>query len=121
MFEHRSHRLLSRRAFLRRQAFYAAVSLGIVGGSLLVGMLGYHSLEGMPWIDAFVNAAMLLGGMGPVGELHTYGGKLFAGFYALYCGVVLLLSLGVFFAPVVHRLIHRFHLELDDEDHPSKE
>lgn len=123
MFEHRSHRLLSRRDFLRRQAFYAAVSLGIVGGSLLVGMLGYHGFEGMPWIDAFVNAAMLLGGMGPVGELHTYGGKLFAGCYALYCGVVLLLSLGVFFAPVVHRLIHRFHLELDEQEqaHGSKE
>ena len=121
MFEHRSHRLLSRRAFLRRQALFAAISLGIVGGSLLVGMLGYHQFEGMAWIDAFVNAAMLLGGMGPVGELHTFGGKLFAGCYALYCGVVLLLSLGVFFAPVVHRLIHRFHLDLDDEDQKAKE
>ena len=116
MFEHRSHRLLPRPAFLRRQAHYAAVALGIIGGSLLVGMLGYRELEGMAWIDAFVNAAMLLGGMGPVGELHTYAGKLFAGVYALYCGVVLLLSLGVLFAPVIHRLIHRFHLELGEQE-----
>ncbi len=116
MFEHRRHRLLSRPAFLRRQAQYAAVALGIVGGSLVIGMLGYHALEGMAWIDAFVNAAMLLGGMGPVGELHTEAGKLFAGFYALYCGVVLLVSLGVLFAPVIHRLMHRFHLELESED-----
>ncbi len=116
MFEHRRQGLLSRAAFLRRQAKYAGVALGIVGGSLVIGMLGYHGLEGMAWIDAFVNAAMLLGGMGPVGELHTEAGKLFAGFYALYCGVVLLLSLGVLFAPAIHRLIHRFHLELDSED-----
>ncbi len=116
MFEHRSHRLLPRPEFLRRQAHYAAVALGIVGGSLVIGMLGYHQFEGMPWIDAFVNAAMLLGGMGPVGELHTFAGKLFAGFYALYCGVVLLLSLGVLFAPMIHRLMHRFHLELESAD-----
>ncbi len=116
MFEHRSRQLLSRPAFLRRQAHYAVLALGIIGASLLVGMLGYHELEGLAWIDAFVNAAMLLGGMGPIGELHTDAGKFFAGFYALYCGVVLLLSLGVLFAPVIHRLLHRFHLELEEQD-----
>jgi hypothetical protein len=116
MFEHRSHALISRREFLRREALYAAIALGIVGGSLAIGMLGYREFEGMAWIDAFVNAAMLLGGMGPLGELHTNAGKLFAGFYALYCGVVLLLSLGVLAAPVVHRLIHRFHLEIDQDE-----
>ena len=116
MFEHRSHPLLSRSEFLRRQAKYATVALGIVGGSLLIGVLGYHGFEGMAWIDAFVNAAMLLGGMGPVGELYTVAGKLFAGFYAIYCGVVLLLSMGVLVAPVIHRLIHSFHLELESED-----
>ena len=115
MFEHRRSPLLPRAEFLRRQTTYAAVSLAIVLGSLAAGMLGYRLLEGMPWIDAFVNAAMLLGGMGPVAELHTAGGKLFAGLYALYCGVVLLLSLAVLFAPVLHRLIHRFHLEMEED------
>jgi len=116
MFESRRRPLLTRAQFVRRQLQYGVVSLAIVAGSLTIGILGYHYLEGLAWVDAFVNAAMLLGGMGPVGELHTTAGKLFAGVYALYCGVVLLLSLAVLFAPVVHRLIHRFHLELDEED-----
>jgi sterol desaturase/sphingolipid hydroxylase (fatty acid hydroxylase superfamily) len=120
MLEHQQDELLSRRAFLRRQAVYTTVALGIVLGSLLVGMLGYHGLEGMPWIDAFLNAAMLLGGMGQVGELRTAAGKIFAGAYALYCGVVLLVVLGVLFTPLIHRFLHRFHLELDDGDKPKR-
>jgi sterol desaturase/sphingolipid hydroxylase (fatty acid hydroxylase superfamily) len=120
MLEHRQDELLSRRAFLRRQAVYTAVAFGIVLGSLLAGMVGYHGLEGMSWIDAFLNAAMLLGGMGQVGELHTAAGKIFAGAYALYCGVVLLVVLGVLFTPLIHRFLHRFHLELDDGDKPRR-
>jgi hypothetical protein len=77
-------------------------------------MAGYHYLEGLPWIDAFVNAAMILSGMGPVSPLQTFGGKLFAGLYALYSGLIVIVAAGVLFAPVVHRMLHRFHLEAED-------
>jgi len=79
---------------------------------LLVGVLGYRAFEGMAWIDAFLNAAMLLGGMGPVPpELHTQSGKVFAGLFALYSGLVVLAAASILIAPVFHRIIHRFHLE----------
>ena len=74
-------------------------------------MLGYHLAEGMDWVDSFVNAAMILSGMGPIGELKSTGGKVFAGCYALYSGLVLVLASGVVLAPVVHRMLHRFHVE----------
>ena len=111
MFEHRSDPLLPRRLFLGRLARSAAVGAGLIAGSLLIGMLGYHLLEGFSWLDAFVNAAMLLGGMGPVDPVHSEGGKLFAGLYALYCGFAVLAIAGIIFAPIVHRFLHRFHLE----------
>ncbi len=76
-------------------------------------MVGYRQFEGMPWIDAFLNAAMLMGGMGPIGELHTFSGKLFAGLYALYCGLLLLVAVGIMMAPVIHRFLHRFHIEAE--------
>ena len=79
--------------------------------SLLVGMAGYGYCERLPWLDAFLNAAMLLGGMGPVEDPQTAGGKLFAGLYALYAGVVFLVSTAIILAPVVHRLLHKFHWE----------
>jgi hypothetical protein len=79
--------------------------------SLLIGMAGYMHYEQLAWRDAFLNAAMLLGGMGPVESPHTAGGKLFAGVYALYAGLVFLVATGVVFAPVVHRLLHKFHWE----------
>ena len=75
-------------------------------------MLGYRVFEGMDWIDAFVNAAMILGGMGPVGDsLKTYPGKLFAGVYALYCGLIVIISMSILIAPIFHRFLHLFHLE----------
>jgi hypothetical protein len=113
MFEHRNQTLISRRAFYRRLAGYGIVSLGFITFSLAVGILGYRLIEGMSWIDAFVNAAMILGGMGPVGELHTNAGKLFAGFYALYSGLVAIISIGFLAAPIFHRFLHRFHMEVD--------
>jgi hypothetical protein len=114
MFEHRTQPLLTPRQFLIRQLIYLAVALLIIGGSLFLGMLGYHFLEHLTWIDSLVNAAMLLGGMGPVNELHTYSGKLFASFYALYSGIIFLVVVGVIFAPIYHRFLHRFHLEMED-------
>jgi hypothetical protein len=102
---------LSRRAFaLRLGGSFCAASV-LVGVSLLGGMLGYRFLEGLSWIDAFANAAMLLSGMGPLDPPKMWGGKLFAGLYALYSGLAVILAAGILFAPIVHRMLHRFHLE----------
>jgi hypothetical protein len=114
MFEHRRERLLPRPLFIRRILKYGAVSFGLAAVSLLIGIFGYRQLEGMSWLDAFVNAAMILGGMGPVGELHTPAGKLFAGCYALYCGLIVVISMGILIAPVFHRFLHLFHLEVSE-------
>lgn len=86
-----------------------------MAASLGIGMIGYHGFERLPWLDAFLNAAMLLGGMGPVEVPVTEAGKLFAGCYALYCGLVVLFVAGIIFAPVAHRIMHRLHLEERDE------
>jgi hypothetical protein len=109
MFEHKSEPLLSGREFMARLARSTAVGASLVLTSLAIGMLGYHSIEGLSWIDAFLNAAMLLGGMGPVNTPLTFGGKLFAGLYALYCGLVVIVVAGVLLAPVIHRALHKFH------------
>ena len=111
MFEHRHEKLLPTRLFLRRVAKYASISVGLVVVSLLIGMIGYHVSEGFSWVDSFLNAAMLMGGMGPVGVLHTDGGKIFAGIYALYCGLIEIIAIGIFAAPIFHRFLHHFHLE----------
>ena len=87
--------------------------------SLGIGMTGYHFFENLPWVDAFVNAAMILSGMGPVATLQTNAGKIFAGCYALFSGLALIAILGIIFAPVVHRSLHKFHLE--DEGHLKKD
>ncbi len=97
--------------FVQRLLAGVALGFGVVAVSLGVGMAGYHGYEGLPWIDAFLNASMILSGMGPLLQPQTTAGKLFAGFYALYSGLAVLLVAGVIFAPVVHRFLHRFHLE----------
>jgi hypothetical protein len=111
MFEHRHEKLLPRQLFIRRLAKYALFSLGLVIFSLIIGVIGYHSLEGYSWVDSFLNAAMLMGGMGPVGIMHSDGGKIFAGIFALYCGFIELVAIGIFAAPIFHRFLHHFHLE----------
>ncbi len=83
----------------------------LVGISLLVGTAGYHFFDHLSWLDSFLNASMILGGMGPVDPLRTASAKLFAAVYALYAGFVLLISFGIIIAPVFHRFLHRFHLE----------
>ena len=115
-FESKHQPLLSGRAFAKRLARNFAAAAALIGVSLAGGMAGYRYFEGMPWIDAFVNAAMILSGMGPVGQLETWGGKLFAGLYALYSGLVLILATGILIAPVAHRFLHRFHLEADKQN-----
>jgi hypothetical protein len=114
MFEHRAQPLLTPREFLIRQMIYLLVAFGIIAGSLVMGMLGYHFLEKLSWIDSLLNAAMILGGMGPVNALITTGGKIFASFYALYSGIIFLVSVGVILAPLYHRFLHRFHMEVED-------
>ena len=113
MYEHRSEPLLPFRLFLGRLATSAAIGLAVVAVSLLIGMAGYHFLVKLTWMDAFLNASMLLGGMGPIDPPKTAAGKLFSGLYALYCGFAVLGIAGVVFAPVFHRFLHRFHLEGD--------
>lgn len=115
MYERRTHPPLSRARFLRRIGRHGAFALALLLGSLVIGMTGYMYFENLPWRDAFLNSAMLLGGMGPVDAPHTNGGKIFAGFYALYAGLVFLVSAGLLFAPFVHRLLHKFHWELDQQ------
>lgn len=115
-YEHRRQRLLSRRAFAQRLARHGGWALLLVLGSLAVGMLGFHLLSRQPWIDALLNSAMLLGGMGPVGDLGPASGKLFASAYALYAGLVFLIVAGLLFAPVFHRVLHRFHVDADHDD-----
>jgi hypothetical protein len=111
LYEHRGEPLLSRRRFAYRMWQHFLVALLVIAVSLLIGMAGYHALAGFTWIDSFLNAAMLLGGMGPVGDIPTSSGKLFAGVYALYAGLVLLVSAAVLLTPILHRVMHRLHLE----------
>jgi hypothetical protein len=112
-YESRKTPPLPRHKFLRRLALHAAVSLLIALLSLLAGMAGYMHYENLTWRDAFLNAAMLLGGMGPVNAPATDAGKLFAGLYALYAGLVFLIAVGIMLAPLLHRLLHTFHWEED--------
>ncbi|HEY2346417.1 MAG TPA: hypothetical protein VGH80_11100 [Xanthomonadaceae bacterium] len=111
MYESRHHPLLPFARFMRRWIRHALVALALVVVSLLIGIAGYAHYEHLPWVDGFLNSAMLLGGMGPVDAPKTEGGKLFAGFYALYAGLVFIVAMGIAFAPVVHRILHKFHLE----------
>jgi hypothetical protein len=104
------------RVFARRLLASTATGLGLVVVSLGVGMAGYHGYEGLSWIDAFVNASMILSGMGPLAQPATTGGKLFAGCYALYSGLAVLIIAAVMFGPIVHRFLHRFHLEAEESE-----
>jgi len=114
-YESKHQPLISRKAFAKRLAKSFAAATLLIGLSLLAGVLGYRYFEGMEWIDAFANAAMILSGMGPLAPLQTWGGKLFAGIYALYSGLALILAAGIILAPIVHRLLHRFHLPDDSK------
>ncbi len=115
IYEHKHEPLLGRTAFLARVARHGGVALMITLVSLLVGTLGYHGLAAQSWIDSFLNAAMLMGGMGPVGDIGPTAGKLFAAFFALYAGFVFIVVAGLLIAPLFHRILHRFHLEMETE------
>ncbi|HKP98074.1 MAG TPA: hypothetical protein VJ385_20245 [Fibrobacteria bacterium] len=109
-YEHFSQPLVPTGMFLRRLAGHGGVALAFLAFSLLGGMAGYHLAAGLPWVDSFLNASMILAGMGPIDPLPSDLAKWFAGFYALYSGIAFLTCIGLFFAPVFHRLLHKFHL-----------
>jgi hypothetical protein len=116
MFEHHKDKLLPRREFIRRLGWSVAAGAALIAFSLSVGMVGYHTLGGLSWIDAFLDASMILAGMGQVSTLQGNAIKLFAGCYAIYCGIALIATTGVILAPVIHRGLHKFHLEWDQRD-----
>jgi hypothetical protein len=121
MYERRRERVLPFRAFVWRVVGHVGASIAVVLVSLLAGVVGYVHFEQLTWLDGFLNAAMLLGGMGPVESPQTPGGKLFAGLYALYSGIVFLVVAGIALAPVIHRVLHTFHLDADPAEDGADE
>src|SRR5215510_5067335 len=117
MYELHTEKLLPWKHFRRRLIRHGSFAVSILVFSLAIGTLGFHWLALQEWIDAFLNSSMLLGGMGPVGEIKTTPGKLFASLYALYAGIVFIASSGILLAPVLHRILHKAHL---DEKHRKR-
>ncbi|HEU5180523.1 MAG TPA: hypothetical protein VFW45_07010 [Candidatus Polarisedimenticolia bacterium] len=115
MFEHRRQRLLDPRAFALRMARHGVWAMLLILFSLIFGTLGFFFCAGLPWIDSFLNASMLLAGMGPVGDMGPPLGKVFASLYALYSGLIFLIVAGLLSAPVFHRMLHRFHLDGEED------
>ena len=115
MFEHHQEKLLPRHKFVHRLGWSLAAGAILIGLSLGLGLAGYHFLAGLSWIDAFLDAAMILAGMGPLSPLPNSAAKIFAGCYAIYCGLALIATTGVILAPIIHRALHQFHVQLDDD------
>ena len=110
-FEHRGQNLISPTHFRHRLFIYSVQALFVIATALGIGMSGYHYFEGLTWIDSFLNAAMILGGMGPVNQIESSAGKIFAGAYALFSGIIFIVVAGLLFSPIAHRILHRFHIE----------
>lgn len=116
MYEKISTPVLPRHKFMPRLLRSVLLGIAMIVFSLVIGMLGYHIFfPHMDWADAFVNAAMILSGMGPLTQPETAGAKIFSGLYALYSGLMLVMSAGVIFAPLVHRFLHKMHADIDDD------
>jgi len=111
MFEHKRQKVLSVPRFIRRLAAWFGLAMIIVSFALGMGMMGYHHIAGLAWVDALLNAAMILTGMGPVNEMTTLQAKLFATAYALFSGVIFLSAMSIVLAPIVHRIMHRIHFD----------
>jgi len=114
-FEHSGQPVISRRHFIRRMFIVIALWCAMTLIGLVIGIAGYAKFEGMSLVDGYVNAAMILSGMGPIGELKTTAGKLFAGTYAIFSGLVIVIATGFLLAPIFHRVLHRFHVEINRE------
>lgn len=114
-FEHYRKPLLARKEFYKRVVKYISVSMSLLGVSMAIGIAGYHFIGELDWVDSFLNAAMILTGMGPVNPMVTKAGKIFAGCYALFSGIAFLSIISVFMAPFIHRFLHKFHIAPDEE------
>ncbi len=115
VLEKRHHTLASKKVYYKRLFYSFCLAIGFMSFSLFLGVLGYHYLGELPWIDSLLNASMILGGMGPVDILQNNSGKVFASIYALYSGISFLTSFSILMAPALHRLMHKFHLNTDDD------
>jgi hypothetical protein len=120
MFEKLHDELATMREFLARIVYSLGAGVLLIVMAELVGMIGYHSLEGMSWVDAFLNASMILSGMGPMSALHTNAGKIFAGLYALFSGLIFIAIIGIIFAPMIHRFFHQMHVDAKKAQHTNK-
>ena len=114
-FEHRKQPLISQQSFVRRLINAALISALLLALWTVVGMVGYHLLAGLPWVDSFLNSAMIVGGMGPVDILNNQPAKVFAGFFAILSGVIFLSVFSLLIGPVFHRFLHRFHLDAEEQ------
>ena len=114
MFETKRQRVIPARHFARRVAWSIALSAVIAAVALALGVAGFHYIGEVPWIDALHNASMILGGMGPVAEMKTDAAKLFSSAYALFCGLVFISVVAITLAPVLHRVLHKFHVDEAD-------
>jgi len=111
MYGFSGRKIIDRRKFYNRVFTHTLIGIGLIAAGLFIGMVGYHEINRLSWIDSFLNASMILSGMGPVDPLISDEAKLFAGTYAIFSGVVFLIVVGIVFAPVLHRLLHRYHLD----------
>jgi hypothetical protein len=116
VLEHRKAKLASPQEFRKRLLKFSLISALIFTVSLVIGVLGYHYLGRLGWVDSFMNASMILGGMGPVDPLPDNTAKMFAGVYALFCGVAFLLGMGIVITPIAHRFFHKFHADINDSE-----
>ncbi len=111
IYEHHKEPLIPPHRFYYRLGKHILIAASLIGVALFLGILGYHYIEGLPWVDSFAEAAMILSGMGPLSPIHSNAGKLFAGFYALFSGLIFISVIGIISAPIIHRFFHSFHLE----------
>jgi hypothetical protein len=116
VYEHRSDQVAPRLVYLQRLLGSLAMALAVIVVALLIGIAGYHFIAGFNWIDSLLEASMILGGMGPVNQLSNDTAKVFASIYALFSGLVVLALMGIMLAPVVHRVLHKFHVDEKDVD-----
>ena len=114
MFERKNEKLAPLSVFVRRMAASALMAGILIAAALCIGITGYHWIAGFGWVDSFLEASMILGGMGPVNQLSTNGAKMFASCYALFSGLVFIAVLGIVLAPATHRMLHKFHIDEED-------
>ena len=114
MFERRHQKIAPALVFIKRLTVYIGAAILLILVALFIGIFGYHWLAGLSWVDSLLNASMILGGMGPVNLLTSTNAKVFASLYALFSGLVFIAVMGIVFSPIVHRMLHKFHI--DDKD-----